>query len=110
MLHLHHYFRATLLYLMEATTHYWKAPCPYLPLTNQLLEMYEKLNGVITGSNVAFPKVLCPCSLGSMLQIENCLRDGHYNFRDGLRQRWFKDNWWVLFLPKWVGNLINCLS
>ena len=23
-------------------------------------------------------------------QIENCLRYGHYNFRDGLRQRWVK--------------------
>ena len=31
-------------------------------------------------------------------QIENCLRDGHYNFRDGLRQRWVKDHWCFLFV------------
>ena len=36
-------------------------------------------------------------------QIENCRRDGHYNFMDGLRQRWVKDHWWCFFFLLPIG-------
>ena len=40
-------------------------------------------------------------------QIENCLRDGHYNFRDGLRQRWVKAHWCFLFVFVYLAHRLR---
>ena len=48
MLHLHHIFHTTLLYLMKATIPYLKTPCHAHPFTNQLLGAYERLPKVMS--------------------------------------------------------------